>query len=70
LTPNQELILLVIVGVVVTLALLYGILLVWPLALVLVIAGYLISGATGVVVGLIAAGIVGLIILTLHVMES
>lgn len=53
----------VVVGVVAGLALLYGVLVVWPLALVLVITGYLVWGATGALGGLVIAGVFGLLLI-------
>ncbi len=51
----------VCIGLIIAYFLLLGILAVWPLALVLAIAGYLIGGTPGVVGALLLAGVVGLI---------
>jgi hypothetical protein len=51
-----------VVGLIILYFLLVGIWLVWPVALVLVIAGYLIYGAIGVGVGLLVAGLFGLVV--------
>jgi hypothetical protein len=64
---DSQFILLAIVAVVVGLVILYfllvGILLVWPVGLVLVVAGYLAFGAIGVGVGLLVAGLFGLVVM-------
>jgi hypothetical protein len=52
-----------VVGLVILYFLLIGILLVWPVALVLVIAGYLVYGAIGVGVGLLVGGLFGLAVM-------
>jgi hypothetical protein len=49
-----------VVGLVVLYFLLVGVYLAWPVALVLVVAGYLIYGAIGVGIGLLVAGLFGL----------
>ena len=62
---NHDIAVLVLVAVgalVIVGALLLGVLVVWPLGLILVLAGYFVGGAPGVIVGLIVAGIVGLIL--------
>lgn len=69
-TDNQFLILVIVGGLIIGLALLYGLLMVWPLGLVLVVAGYLGWGTAGVVVGLVVAGIFGLLIVLLAMVSS
>ncbi|MGB8682619.1 MAG: hypothetical protein WCD12_07025 [Candidatus Binatus sp.] len=49
-----------VVGLVILYCLLVGIYLAWPVALVLVVASYLVYGAIGVGVGLLVAGLFGL----------
>ncbi len=69
-TDNQFLLLVVVGGLIIGVALLYGVLMVWPLALVLVVAGYLGWGTMGVVVGLIVAGIFGLLLILLAMVTN
>lgn len=52
-----------VVGLVALYFLLVGILLIWPLALVLVVAGYLGWGATGVCVALLVSGLFGVVVM-------
>jgi hypothetical protein len=56
------LIFIVIACLVIGWLLLAGILAVWPLSLVLVVAGYLVGGGYGVVGGLLIAGLFGAIV--------
>jgi hypothetical protein len=69
-TDNQILLLVVVGGLIIGVALLYGLLMVWPLALVLVVAGYLGWGTMGVVGGLIVAGIFGLLVVLLVMVSN
>ncbi len=69
-TDNQILLLVVVGGLIIGVALLYGLLMVWPLALVLVVAGYLGWGTMGVGGGLIVAGIFGLLLVRLVMVSN
>ncbi len=69
-TDNEMVWLFIIGGLVLALAFLYATLLVWPLALVLVIAGYLIGGSTGATVGLAVAGAFGLLLILIAALQS
>jgi len=70
LTDGQIIIAVIIGGAIITLALLFGILMVWPLALVLTVAGYLIDGAQGVLGGLAIAGVFGLLLYGIGILQG
>ena len=69
-TDNQFLILIIVGGLIVGVALLFGLIMVWPLALVLVVAGYLGWGTVGVIGGLVVAGIFGILLIISYMVAA